>query len=325
MAGHDLSSLRDASSWPASGSTPTPTSGPPRRSACRSSTTGGRPRPAGRSPRTCAGSSRCRSRPARRRCACPATTCRCSTSSAKPVPAGEEGAIAIRLPLPPGTLPTLWQDDERYVAGYLSAYDGYYLTGDGGLHRRGRLRLRHGPHRRRPQRRGPPALDRVDRGGARRAPRRRRVRGHRRRRRPQGPGAARARRAQGRCRRHRAEGERICAELVQRVRDEVGAVAACARSTSSRRCPRPARARSCARRCARSPTAGPPPCPAPSRTCPCSTPSVGAPPAADPRSLRRSAPPAETRTQEATTHGWSPPKVPPGLPPALTLAGDWVP
>ena len=51
----------------------------------------------------------------------------------QPVPPGVEGAIAIRLPLPPGTLPTLWQDDERYVAGYLSVYDGYYLTGDGGL------------------------------------------------------------------------------------------------------------------------------------------------------------------------------------------------
>ena len=49
------------------------------------------------------------------------------------VPPGTEGAIAIRLPLPPGTLPTLWQDDERYVAGYLSVYEGYYLTGDGGL------------------------------------------------------------------------------------------------------------------------------------------------------------------------------------------------
>ncbi|MEU8270227.1 propionyl-CoA synthetase [Sphaerisporangium sp. NPDC049002] len=45
---------------------------------------------------------------------------------------GEEGAICLRLPLPPGTLPTLWQDDERYVASYLSAYPGHYLTGDGG-------------------------------------------------------------------------------------------------------------------------------------------------------------------------------------------------
>ena len=50
-----------------------------------------------------------------------------------PVPAGHEGAICIRLPMPPGTLPTLWQDDDRYVSSYLSAYPGYYLTGDGGL------------------------------------------------------------------------------------------------------------------------------------------------------------------------------------------------
>jgi propionyl-CoA synthetase len=48
------------------------------------------------------------------------------------LPPGEEGAIAIRLPLPPGTLPTLWQDDRRYVEEYLTAFDGYYATGDGG-------------------------------------------------------------------------------------------------------------------------------------------------------------------------------------------------
>jgi propionyl-CoA synthetase len=45
---------------------------------------------------------------------------------------GEEGAICIRLPLPPGTLPTLWNDDDRYVAAYLDEHPGYYLTGDGG-------------------------------------------------------------------------------------------------------------------------------------------------------------------------------------------------
>jgi propionyl-CoA synthetase len=45
---------------------------------------------------------------------------------------GEEGAIVIRLPLPPGTLPSLWRDDERYISSYLSAYPGYYTTGDGG-------------------------------------------------------------------------------------------------------------------------------------------------------------------------------------------------
>jgi propionyl-CoA synthetase len=48
------------------------------------------------------------------------------------LPRGEEGAIAIGLPLPPGTLPTLWGDDDRYVESYLSRYPGYYLTGDGG-------------------------------------------------------------------------------------------------------------------------------------------------------------------------------------------------
>ena len=45
---------------------------------------------------------------------------------------GEEGAICVKLPLPPGTLPTLWGDDDRFVASYLSAFPGYYLSGDGG-------------------------------------------------------------------------------------------------------------------------------------------------------------------------------------------------
>src|SRR3989475_1220169 len=43
-----------------------------------------------------------------------------------------EGAVAVKLPLPPGTLPTLWGDDERYVRSYLTTFPGYYLTGDGG-------------------------------------------------------------------------------------------------------------------------------------------------------------------------------------------------
>jgi propionyl-CoA synthetase len=45
---------------------------------------------------------------------------------------GEEGAICIRLPLPPGTLPTLWGDDERFITSYLSTFDGFYVSGDGG-------------------------------------------------------------------------------------------------------------------------------------------------------------------------------------------------
>ena len=48
------------------------------------------------------------------------------------VGAGQDGAICIKLPLPPGTLPTLWHDDDRFVASYLSEFDGYYLSGDGG-------------------------------------------------------------------------------------------------------------------------------------------------------------------------------------------------
>ncbi len=45
---------------------------------------------------------------------------------------GEEGAICIKLPLPPGTLPTLWNADDRYQVAYLTEHPGYYLTGDGG-------------------------------------------------------------------------------------------------------------------------------------------------------------------------------------------------
>jgi propionyl-CoA synthetase len=46
---------------------------------------------------------------------------------------GEIGAIAIKLPLPPGALPTLWQADERFVQSYLAAYPGFYQTADAGL------------------------------------------------------------------------------------------------------------------------------------------------------------------------------------------------
>ncbi|CAN5327246.1 propionyl-CoA synthetase [soil metagenome] len=46
---------------------------------------------------------------------------------------GEEGAVCLKMPLPPGTLATLWGDDERYRKSYLSEYPGYYLSGDGGF------------------------------------------------------------------------------------------------------------------------------------------------------------------------------------------------
>ncbi|MCP2341442.1 propionyl-CoA synthetase [Actinomadura rupiterrae] len=49
-----------------------------------------------------------------------------------PAAPGEEGDIAVRLPLPPGTLPTLWKDDARFVESYLTRFPGHYLSGDGG-------------------------------------------------------------------------------------------------------------------------------------------------------------------------------------------------
>jgi propionyl-CoA synthetase len=49
-----------------------------------------------------------------------------------PMPTGELGAIAIKLPLPPGTLPTLWNAEDRFKSSYLQQFPGYYETGDAG-------------------------------------------------------------------------------------------------------------------------------------------------------------------------------------------------
>jgi acyl-coenzyme A synthetase/AMP-(fatty) acid ligase len=43
-----------------------------------------------------------------------------------------EGSVVAKLPMPPGCLPTLWKNDERFRKGYLEKFPGYYLTGDGG-------------------------------------------------------------------------------------------------------------------------------------------------------------------------------------------------
>jgi len=45
----------------------------------------------------------------------------------------QEGYVTVQLPLPPGCLPTLWNNDERFIKGYLEHFLGYYLTGDGGF------------------------------------------------------------------------------------------------------------------------------------------------------------------------------------------------
>src|SRR3990172_8582145 len=69
-------------------------------------------------------------------------------SSTKPVPGfdvqvldgkgkvlghGQDGFIVVSPPPPPGTLPTLWNADERFLQSYLSMFRGYYFTADGGF------------------------------------------------------------------------------------------------------------------------------------------------------------------------------------------------
>ena len=53
--------------------------------------------------------------------------------SQEPVKAGDIGALVVKLPLPPGTLPTLWQNDARYIESYLDEFPGYYMTADAGF------------------------------------------------------------------------------------------------------------------------------------------------------------------------------------------------
>ena len=54
-------------------------------------------------------------------------------SGGQPVKPGDIGALVCKLPLPPGTLPTLWNADERYRASYLAQFPGYYQTADAGF------------------------------------------------------------------------------------------------------------------------------------------------------------------------------------------------
>ena len=49
-----------------------------------------------------------------------------------PVATGEMGDICVKLPLPPGCLPTLWNNDQRFIDAYLATYEGYYRSGDAG-------------------------------------------------------------------------------------------------------------------------------------------------------------------------------------------------
>ena len=49
-----------------------------------------------------------------------------------PAAAGEIGSIVVKLPMPPGSLPTLWNNDARFIDSYMSAFLGFYETGDAG-------------------------------------------------------------------------------------------------------------------------------------------------------------------------------------------------
>jgi len=64
--------------------------------------------------------------------AAPGYDVRVLDESGEPAPPGTIGNIVVKLPLPPGCLPTLWQHDDDFVRSYLARYPGYYLTGDAG-------------------------------------------------------------------------------------------------------------------------------------------------------------------------------------------------
>ncbi|WP_295387819.1 propionyl-CoA synthetase [uncultured Thiodictyon sp.] len=65
-------------------------------------------------------------------CAVPGYNIQVLDEEGEEVKPGDIGRIMIKLPLPPGCLPTLWNADERFVQSYLSIQPGYYLTGDAG-------------------------------------------------------------------------------------------------------------------------------------------------------------------------------------------------
>jgi propionyl-CoA synthetase len=58
---------------------------------------------------------------------------RCLDEGGNPLPAGSMGTIAVRLPLPPGALPTLWRQEERFREAYLAQFPGWYTTSDAGI------------------------------------------------------------------------------------------------------------------------------------------------------------------------------------------------
>jgi propionyl-CoA synthetase len=64
--------------------------------------------------------------------AVPGFDVQCLDVNGNPVPPGETGALCIRLPMPPGCLPTLWRNDDGFKRAYLEQYPGFYMTADAG-------------------------------------------------------------------------------------------------------------------------------------------------------------------------------------------------
>ena len=64
---------------------------------------------------------------------CPGFNIQILDDNGKELPANEQGNIAIKLPLPPSCLTTVWGDMDRFKSGYLETYPGYYVSGDGGF------------------------------------------------------------------------------------------------------------------------------------------------------------------------------------------------
>jgi propionyl-CoA synthetase len=64
--------------------------------------------------------------------AVPGFDVQCLDVNCNPVAPGETGALCIRLPMPPGCLPTLWRNDDGFKRAYLEQYPGFYMTADAG-------------------------------------------------------------------------------------------------------------------------------------------------------------------------------------------------
>ncbi len=65
--------------------------------------------------------------------AAPGWTLQVVDENTQPVASGEIGALVAKLPLPPGTLPTLWNNDQGFLAAYMEEFPGYYKTADAGF------------------------------------------------------------------------------------------------------------------------------------------------------------------------------------------------